>query len=240
MTGSKNVVFDIVGTLVSYDILFDAIDTQLGDRLRAEGIKPSLLGYTWIEVAEREYTYLSLSAQYKPFATCLELLFYRMLKMAGIEDPRSFATKSDLEFIMSRYAKLGLRPGAAECVTKLRDAGFTVWALTAGDAARVGGYFANAGLEWPAENLKSCDSQGIGKPDLRVYQPLLEQLSQHGQPWFAAGHMWDVSAARRAGYKGAYCSIWEKEPIVELFGEMEVMAETLPAMADKIIAAENK
>lgn len=40
-------------------------------------------------------------------------------------------------------------------------------------------------------------------------------------------------------YKGAYCTIWEKEPIVELFGEMEVMAETLPAMADKIISAEN-
>ncbi|PWY87821.1 HAD-like protein [Aspergillus sclerotioniger CBS 115572] len=239
MTGSKNVVFDIVGTLVSYDVLFDAIDTQLGVRLRAEGVKSSLLGYTWIEVAEREYTYLSMSGQYKPFATCFELLFYRMLHMAGIENPRSFATDSDLEFIMGEYAKLGLRPGAIECVTKLRDAGFTVWALTAGDIARVGGYFANAGLAWPAENLKSCDTQGMGKPDLQVYQPLLQQLSENGQPWFAAGHMWDVSAARRAGYKGAYCSIWEKEPIVQLFGEMEVMAETLPEMADKIIAAEN-
>ncbi|RAH48096.1 haloacid dehalogenase-like hydrolase [Aspergillus brunneoviolaceus CBS 621.78] len=238
MSSSKNVVFDIVGTLVSYDVLFDAIDEQMGDRLRAEGIKPTLLGYTWIEVAEREYTYLSISGQYKPFATCFELLFWRMLHMAGISEPRSFATEQDLEFIMEKYAKLGLRPGAIECITKLRDAGYTVWAFTAGDLARVGGYFAEGGLEWPAENLLSCDTQGIGKPDLQAYQPLLERLSQHGRPWFAAGHMWDVSAARCAGYKSAYCSIWEKEPITELFGDMDVMAETLPEMADKIIAAQ--
>lgn len=52
----------------------------------------------------------------------------------------------------------------------------------------------------PAENLKSCDSSKIGKPDPAAYKPLLEQLSQGGkQPWFAAAHMWDVSAARRTG-----------------------------------------
>lgn len=45
MPSSKNVVFDIVGTLACYDHLYDAIDRRLGDRLRAEGIKPSLLGH---------------------------------------------------------------------------------------------------------------------------------------------------------------------------------------------------
>ena len=55
-TSPKHVVFDIVGTCVSYDALFDAIDHQLGDKLRAEGVKPKLLGYLWIEVTEREYT----------------------------------------------------------------------------------------------------------------------------------------------------------------------------------------
>lgn len=43
MSSSKHVVFDIVGTLVAYDHVFDAIDARLGDRLRAEGIKPRLL-----------------------------------------------------------------------------------------------------------------------------------------------------------------------------------------------------
>ncbi|KAL2834913.1 FAD dependent oxidoreductase-domain-containing protein [Aspergillus cavernicola] len=236
---SKNVVFDVVGTLVGYDHLFTAIDTQLGPRLRAEGIKPTLLGYTWIEVAEREYTYLSMSGAYTPFATVFRALFYRMLWMAGITEPRDFASEQDLEGIMAEYTGLKMRPGAGECVQKLRDAGFTVWCFTAGDIKRVGGYFANAGILMPAENLLSCDTTGVGKPDPAAYRPLLEKLVAENEgktPWFAAGHMWDVSAARRAGFKGAYSSVWEKEPLTELFGEMDVIDETLAGMAEKIIA----
>lgn len=201
MPASRNVVFDIVGTLVGYEKLYDAIDSRLGDRLRAEGIKPILLGYTWIEVAEREYTYLSLSSAYKPFATVFEAIFYRMLWMAGIAEPRKFANDDDLAFIMTGYQNLEMRPGAAECVKKLRDAGFTVWALTAADTKRVSGYFAQAGIALPSENLLSCDTSGVGKPSLEAYMPLLQQLKQDGgEPWFAAAHMWDVAAARRAGY----------------------------------------
>lgn len=201
MPASRNVVFDIVGTLVGYEKLYDAIDSRLGDRLRAEGIKPILLGYTWIEVAEREYTYLSLSSAYKPFATVFEAIFYRMLWMAGIAEPRKFANDDDLAFIMTGYQNLEMRPGAAECVKKLRDAGFTVWALTAADTKRVSSYFAQAGIALPSENLLSCDTSGVGKPSLEAYMPLLQQLKQDGgEPWFAAAHMWDVAAARRAGY----------------------------------------
>lgn len=41
-----------------------------------------------------------------------------------------------------------------------------------------------------------------------------------------------------ARFKGAYCTVWEKEPLLELFGEMDVVAETLPEMAERVIAAE--
>lgn len=202
MPTSKNVVFDIVGTLVSYDHLYNAIDRRLGDRLRAEGIKPWLLGSAWMEAAEREYTNLSLSGRYRPYGVVFEALFYRVLTFGGIENPRSFASPEDLAYIMEEYKSLTLRPGAAECVQKLRDAGFTVWAFTAADLARVGGYFKKAGVEFPSENLLSCDTAGVGKPDLGAYKPLLERLTSENEgkiPWFAAAHMWDVSSAREAG-----------------------------------------
>ena len=56
-------------------------------------------------------------------------------------------------------------------------------------------------------------------------------------------------------FKGAYCSVWETEPLTDIFGEMDVLvrtsvssratpkadvsrkSDTLPEMADKIIAA---
>lgn len=206
MANTKNIVFDVVGTLVGYEKMFEAIDARLGDRLRAEGIKPTLLGYCWIEVAEREYTYLSMSGSYQSYAKIFEAIFWRMLYKAGIEEPRKFANSDDLACIMDGYMRMEMRPGAKECILKLRDADFTVWAFTMGDLRRVGGYFANCGVNMPAENLLSCDTNAVGKPDPEAYKPLLKRLSGYGKeiPWFAAGHMWDVSAAKRTGCVSEY------------------------------------
>jgi len=239
----KQIVFDVVGTLVSYDFFFEAIESRLGEKLRAECIKPKLLGFAWMEAAEREYTYMSMSGKYTVFFDVFGPLFYRMLWMAGIQEPRKFATDEDKDYILAAYRQLKLRPGAVECVEKLRAAGFTVWAFTAGDIARVGAYFKSGGIEMPAENLLSCDTLGVGKPASEAYRPLLEQFGVEKSGgvghsvWFGAAHMWDVSAAKRTGFRGAYCSIWENEPCVEIFGKMDVMAPTLPEMADQVIAA---
>lgn len=198
---SRNVVFDVVGSLVSYDHLFEAIETRFGaERLRAANINARLLGQCWIETAEREYTYLSLSGRYATFFRVFGSLFYRMLRYAGVADPRAFASDADVDYLVAEWKKLYLRPGAADCIAKLRAAGFTVWCLTAGDLARVAGYFTLAGVDLPPENLVSCDSTGVAKPDPAAYRPLLEQLKATGAtPWFAAAHMWDVSTARTIG-----------------------------------------
>ncbi|RDW75946.1 HAD-like protein [Coleophoma crateriformis] len=234
-TTKKHVVFDVVGTCVSYDNWIQAIDDRLGDKLRAEGIKPKLLGFAWMEASEREYTYLSMSGAYKPFWDCFQALFYRMLWMAGIEEPRKFATDEDAAYICGEYKKLKARPGIAECFDKLRAAGYTVWALTAGDKTRVLGYFSANGISMPEENFVTCDTLGIGKPAPGTYAQTLKQFNGE-EAWFAAAHSWDTTAAQRNGFKGAWCSVWEKEPCTEIFGNIDVTADTFPEMADKIIA----
>ncbi|KAM0084171.1 hypothetical protein ACKRZS_003622 [Fusarium odoratissimum] len=138
---NKNVVFDVVGTLVSYDHLYEAIKKRLGHKLIPQGIQPTLLGICWLEMAEREYTYLSLHGQYVQFLKLFEALFYRCLHYAGIENPRSFATAEDVDSLMHEFKELKLTDGAAECIQKPRDAGFTVWCFTTGDISRAGGYF---------------------------------------------------------------------------------------------------
>lgn len=194
----KHVVFDVVGTCVSYQVWFDAIASQLGERFAKEGIKPQLFAFAWMEAAEREYTYLSLSGRYTVFSKVQSALFYRMLHQSGIAEPRNFATDADLKVIMEAYDKLKMREGVPEMFEKLRAAGFTCWCLTAGDKKRVGAYFTKAGVAMPDENFMSCDSSGIGKPDPKAYEPALKALGE-GEKWFAAAHMWDVSAARTVG-----------------------------------------
>lgn len=197
-----NVVFDVVGTLVGYESMFHATDQRVGEKLRAEGIKPLLLCQMWLETAEREYTYLSMSGKYVGFAQIVEAIFFRMLFKAGIAEPRQFATSDDVQFIMDHgYKKLEMRSGARECIEKLRNAGFQVWALTAADRMSCAAYFEQAGIEFPLENLLSCDQSSIGKPDPSSYEPLLKKLNSapKPRPWFAAAHMWDTSAAQRVG-----------------------------------------
>ncbi|ETN36630.1 haloacid dehalogenase, type II [Cyphellophora europaea CBS 101466] len=234
----KHVVWDIVGTVVSYQVGWDAINARLGDKLRAHNIDPYFFGFAWNEVAEREYTYLSMSGKYARYYDCVRGLFYRVLGQAGIEKPREFASDDDLEYILSQYRELKARPGAAECWQKLRDAGFTMWAFTAGDAARVQGYLEKNGIPCPEENFRSCDTLGIGKPAPECYKPLLEEFQKNGdEAWFAAAHQWDVSAAKRSGFKGAYVTVLEKEACNELFGELDVQADDFITLADRIIEA---
>ncbi|CAH0051165.1 unnamed protein product [Clonostachys solani] len=234
---NKHVVFDVVGTLVSYDAFFEAVEARLGERFRKESIGSRIFGYAWMEAGEREYTYLSVSGKYIKFFDIFRSIFYRTLWQAGIKDPRAFATDEDREFLLASYRKLTPRPGLLECFSKLRAAGYTVWALTAGDTERVAGYLEAANANFPSENFVSCDTIGIGKPAPDSYQYILDKFPKEDlDVWFAAAHMWDAAAARNCGFKGAWAATWEKETCQDIFGEMEVIAEDLSSLADGIIA----
>ncbi|KAF5966687.1 2-haloalkanoic acid dehalogenase [Fusarium coicis] len=90
----------------------------------------------------------------------------------------------------------------------------------------------------PAENLLSCDTDGVAKPCPEAYGPILKKPStSKSRPWFAAAHLWDASGAQSAGFKAAYSMVLEGEYLYEIYGELDVVAQTLPAMADGIIAA---
>jgi 2-haloacid dehalogenase len=57
-------------------------------------------------------------------------------------------------------------------------------------------------VDMPVENVLSCDETGHAKPILDAYRPVLDKLSSsegRSPPWFAAAHMWDVSAAKKVG-----------------------------------------
>ena len=233
---AKHVVFDIVGTLVSFTVFYERIDEVIGTELRSHDISPAHFGYTWMTTAELEYTFLSMSSRHRPYKEVMKAMFYRTLWMSGIRSPRTFATEDERDRCQQGYATLKLREGAKECIEILRKGGFDVWCFTTADIARVRGYFERGGVDMPADRFVSCDEKGVAKPALAAYRSVLEKFKGTDERWFAAAHMWDVSAARVAGFKGAYCSAYEQEACVEIFGDdMEVMAGTLDGMAQKIV-----
>lgn len=119
----------------------------------------------------------------------------------------------------------------------MKKAGWTVWAFTSGDRPRVMGYFERGNIDIDNNHIVTCDNVGVGKPDLKAYEKLIEKIgvdSKASDLWFAAAHGWDVSAAGRAGFKTAYCSVLEKEALDDVFGKMDVVAATLPELAEKV------
>ena len=231
---TKHVVFDVVGTLVSFDAFYSRIEDVLGSKLRCQGIKTSSFGYTWMTTAELEFTFLSISSRHTAYNEVMKATFYRTLWMSGIESPRTFATDTEREQCQEGYSMLTLREGAKECIEILQQADFKLWCLTTANPERVQGYFLRGGVEMPP--IVSCDEQGVAKPQLAAYRSILGRFEDGDEKWFAACHAWDVSAARVAGFTGAYCSAYENEPCWEIFGgETEVVEETLVEMAKAII-----
>ncbi|KAG0156779.1 hypothetical protein PDIDSM_3960 [Penicillium digitatum] len=225
----------------SFDVFLDTIEEVLGPRLRAHQLSAKIFGFAWMQSSELESLMLHMSKR--------KALFYRVLYMSGIQDPRSFATDEERDICQEAYSRLELRPECRTMMERLRKNGFTIWCLTTGDTERVGGYFKRAGFEIPAENLVSCHQfmkyesalespLAMVKPSMGSYQPMLDKFAAEDQKWFVAAHMWDVSAAVKAGFRGAYCSIYEKESCIEIFDtKMDVMADSLLEMADKMILA---
>ncbi|EOA88686.1 hypothetical protein ACJQWK_05744 [Exserohilum turcicum] len=238
MAPQKHVVFDVVGTCVSFDAYYERIDAVLGPQLRQHTVTPQHFGFTWQTAAELEFTFLSIQGSYKPYKDVLRGLFYRTLALCGVAEPRKLATDDQREQCIEGYSALQIRPGCQEAFQVLRDNGFTIWCLTTGDVQRVRGYFERANMDMPLEHFVSCDSAGVAKPALDAYRVVWDRLGANDTKWFAAAHMWDVSAATKVGFRGAWCSVYEHEPCLDVFSEakMEVVTDSLVDMANGIVA----
>ncbi|KAH7564374.1 haloacid dehalogenase [Bipolaris maydis] len=236
-SSKKHVVFDVVGTCVSFDAFYEAIDSTIGAKLRQHTITAQHFGFSWQTSAEIEFTFFSIHGGYKPYKDLLSGFFYRTLSLCGVQDPKSIFTDEERDRCVEGYSALKMRPGCHEMFQILRDNGFTIWALTTGDVKRVSGYFERANLHMPLENLVSCDSVGVAKPSLAAYRVMWDRLGENDVKWFAAGHMWDVTAATKVGFRGAFTTVYEKDACLDVFTEakIEVVEDSMVGLARAIV-----
>ena len=84
----------------------------------------------------------------------------------------------------------------------------------------------------------SCDGLGVAKPAPAAYEAVWRRFGPDDVKWFAAAHMWDVSAATKVGFRGAWSAALEGEPCLDVFvdAKLEVMADNLLELAEAIIS----
>jgi 2-haloacid dehalogenase len=189
-----------------------------------------------VYAAQRDFTYTSLAHTYTPIAQVLQHTFRRACLVVDI--PASAISDEDITAIMTAFKSMSPRPGLKDCFDGLREKGWDVYAVTNGGVETSLNYYHAAKIELDNEHLLSCDTIKIAKPDLRVYenakQHLIARGVDEGEKWFVAAHAWDLIAARKAGFKTAYLSFEEHDPVTAVFGEFDVYAESMGELVVKM------
>jgi 2-haloacid dehalogenase len=235
----KTIIFDIIGTLVDHTQFLPTLTSRLGPFLNTHNLSIPLFAYAWLEAAQRESAHLTSSGVSIPLPTILAGLFPRVLHTAGISD-RGF-DEDDVKLVARSYGECEAREGA-ECVRILSDAGFDVWAFTDGEREDVLGYFRAGGIGIDNEHIITCGEIGVKKPVLEAYGKVKEiiGIKDGDEAWLGASHSWDLCGAGRVGLRTAYVKVLEGEEVKEVFGERDVVAETLVGLAQGVVKADRK
>lgn len=236
---AKSVSFDVIGTCFSFDSAIQAITDCLGPRLSELSIDPKTLCYQWFYSAQRDFTYASICGAYLPIAQVLRATFKRACFIVDL--PQTHVSDADVTAVMAAFRQLPPRPGLKTCIDGLRAAGWDVYGVTNGGVEASLAYFHNADITIDEAHLLSCDAIQVAKPDARVYEAANTHLSARSlgedgqeQRWFVAAHAWDLLAARKAGFRTAYLSFEEHDPVTEVFGEFDVYAESMEELLVKM------
>ena len=238
---TKSACFDVLGTCFDFDKAIEAIDQQLGKRLKAINVDPKTLFFSWFYAAQRDFTYATICGDYKPIAHVLKHTIRRACAIVDLPKDQA-PTDDDVTEVMKAVTSLAPRPGLKECYDGLREAGWDVYGVTNGGKETSLNYYKLATIDLDSEHLLSCDEIQVAKPDIRVYENANRHLSsrglstREGDRWFVAAHAWDLLAARKEGFKTAYLDFEEHEAVPEVFGEFDLYATSMRELLDKMKA----
>ena len=189
----KACVFDAYGTLFDVHSAVGAHSARLGQQADA-------ISATW-RSKQLEYTWLrSLMGRHVDFWQVTGEALDFALERHGIDIQT--ATRSGLrEVLMQAYLKLSPYPEVATTLATLRQRGFRMAILSNGSPDMLEAAVGNAQLQGMFEAVLSVESVGVYKPDPRVYQMAVEQLTLLRENiLFLSSNGWDVSGAKSFGF----------------------------------------
>lgn len=216
----STVAFDIIGTCFSLE--------RPRQALAAIGAPPGLFD-TWFAQSQRDYFALSHAGGYAPLREVMRAQLPRTLAAAGV--PHS---PHDISNVVAAFSQLDPRPELAAALQHLRDRGWTTIALTNGGVEATQALLEGGGVAGLYDQVFSCDSIQISKPNAAVYGLVTERPGGEGA-WMVAAHAWDLAGAARAGLRTAF--IPSDEPgWLDVYPEPDLTATDLLDAARRIVA----
>lgn len=216
-------------------IVFDVNETLLDlgglDSLFAELLGDAALRPQWFAAMLQLSFVGGLTGQYVDFSTAQRAALQMTADRAG----RSITTGA-VETVIDAMRRLAPHPDVAPALTRLREAGFRLTALTNSVLDVAQAQLSNAGLADLFEGIYSADEVRALKPAPAPYLMVAQRCEVDvGELCLVAAHAWDVSGAMAAGAQAAFVGRGGVVPS-PLGAQPAVIGADLEKVADALLA----
>ncbi|RTZ01977.1 haloacid dehalogenase type II [Flavobacterium bomense] len=192
MTAPKVVFFDVNETLLDLGAIKKSIGQALGNREDLTAL--------WFTTMLHYSLVTTVGGQYTDFGTIGAAALRMVAANQGI-----LLTEAEAKVAVSSITSLPPHPEVKEALTALRNAGYTLVALTNSSTKGVETQFKNAGLTAFFDQILSVEEVGKYKPDTAVYNWAAQKMGvKPNECLMVAAHGWDIAGAIWAGWRGAF------------------------------------
>ena len=217
-------VFDVNETLLDLAAMDPHFERIFGD----PGVR-----VTWFGQMISSALVATVTGAYHPFGAHAMAALVITADQAGVT-----LTDDDKQAVAAQMRQLPAHPEVADALSRVRDAGLRLAALTNSTEEVARAQLEHAGLIDAFELVLSADTVGRLKPAPEPYRMAAERLGVAvDQVRLIAAHAWDVAGAARAGCVTAFVARPGKvlDPLVE---RPEIVGGDLTEVADAILAAD--
>ena len=190
---ATTLAFDVYGTLIDTHGVLTALEELVGNNAKT-------FSNTWRE-KQLEYSFRrGLMQNYETFAVCTSQALDYTCSYYGTN-----LSAEQKQSLMSIYRILPAFADVEEGLTRLKTAGFRLFAFSNGAAEALEVLLNNAGIRELFLGVVSVDDIKSFKPNPAVYSHFLRQSkSTGGSAWLVSSNPFDVIGAISAGMKSAW------------------------------------
>lgn len=217
------VAFDVNETLLD----LAALDPLFEEHLGSAGLRP-----TWFATMLQVAFVGGLTGRYVDFTSAQTAALHMTATRAG----RSL-TDAEASVIVGAMRRLPPHPDARPGIERLREAGFTITALTNSVLDVAQDQLDYAGFADLFDGVYSADAVAALKPQPKPYHLVADAWEVDiSRMWLVAAHGWDVSGALSAGARAGFVARAGATPI-PLGPQPEVVGDDIEEVALQLIAA---
>ena len=220
-----------MATVLAFDVNETLLDLRALDPLFDDVLGDAALRPQWFATMLQLSFVGGLTGHYVDFSTAQRAA----LRMTAARVRKDLSTGA-IETVVDAMRRLPAHRDVPQALTRLRDAGFRVTALTNSVLEVARAQLSNAGLSDRFEAIFSADEVRALKPAPEPYRMLAERCDVHiSDVCLVAAHAWDVSGALAAGARAAFVARGGATHS-PLGAQPDVIGDDLTEVADALLA----